>query len=610
MSITANHGEGGRPRGQPPTAVQCALALVTAGLAVAAAMLALIGTAQATYVVALADEGTQPQSATPIASSVQAAPTSTPPAAKSVCSSVLPATYDGTIRLNGEPAADPLTLTASIDGQTWATATVSDGRYSIDVPQKPPKTPPCFPDSGTILFTLEGYTCLPAEQEEGTGWVACGYRSFTPGLHHVDLVCLPMPTPTPLPDDATGAAALVVAGVDLPLNSTTTATYYQLSQAEPDSTSPARAAFLRGLVPYLDGDAAAAKEAWEDMLDAFPGAEQRAQAHLWLAKLDMTLLNDPDGASSHLQQALAAADGFYALRAEALLENQGAAPLAEGADTMPTPAADWEAVEGWLTSIWGPEALAPGPSPFDLTAWQRGQEFYQLGLAPEATNEFFSLIDQCSLQPWSVYRLARAFHDLDLPNLSAGAAGRLLALAGGPLEQMPRPLLELAYPLAYPSLIQAAAAENGLSPLLLLAMIRQESFFNPLAVSPAGALGLTQVMPSTADGISANLGLQDFSTSDLLQPQVSIEFGAYYLGRQLRQFDGNLYFALAAYNAGSDNAARWRQSLPTSDMDLFVELIDFTETRSYVKLVLENYAVYRFLYGGPDHATLLSNPPQ
>jgi hypothetical protein len=609
MSITTNQREGGPHRGQPPTAVQCALALVTAGLAVAAAMLALIGTAQATYVVALADEGTQPQSPAPIASSVQAAPTSTPPAAKSVCSSVLPATYDGTIRLNGEPAADPLTLTASIDGQTWATATISDGRYSIDIPQKPPKTPPCFPGSGTILFTLEGYTCLPAEQEEGAGWVACGYRSFTPGLHNVDLICLPMPTPTPLPDDATGAAALVVAGVDVPVDATTTATYHQLSQAEPEFSSPARAAFLRGLVPYLDGDAAAAKAAWEEMLDAFPGAEQRAQAHLWLAKLDTTLLSDPEGASAHLQQALAAADGFYALRAEALLQNQDAAPLPEAVDAGPTPAADWEAVEGWLTSLWGPEALAPGPSPFDLTAWQRGQEFYQLGLAREATNEFLSLIDQCSLQPWSLYRLARAFHDLDLPHLSANAAGRLLALAGGPLEQMPRPLLELAYPLAYPSLIQAAAAENGLSPLLLLAMIRQESFFNPLAVSPAGALGLTQVMPSTADGISANLGLQDFSTSDLLQPQVSIEFGAYYLGSQLRQFDGNLYFALAAYNAGSDNTARWRQSLPTSDMDLFVELIDFSETRSYVKLVLENYAVYRFLYGGADHATLLSTSP-
>ena len=73
----------------------------------------------------------------------------------------------------------------------------------------------------------------------------------------------------------------------------------------------------------------------------------------------------------------------------------------------------------------------------------------------------------------------------------AGLAAGLLAKAGSPLEQAPRALVQLAYPLAYLSLIQAAAAENDLSPLLLLAVIRQESFFDPLAASPAGALGLT-----------------------------------------------------------------------------------------------------------------------
>jgi soluble lytic murein transglycosylase len=89
---------------------------------------------------------------------------------------------------------------------------------------------------------------------------------------------------------------------------------------------------------------------------------------------------------------------------------------------------------------------------------------------------------------------------------------------------------------------------------------------------------------------------------------VSIRFGAYYLGSQMDLSAGNTYFALAAYNAGPDSAMRWSGSLTTSDIDLFVELIDFAETRSYVKLVLENYAVYRFLYGEADHPTFLSSP--
>jgi soluble lytic murein transglycosylase-like protein len=604
----ANHTGGGRPHGHPPTAIQCALAVVTAGLAVAAAMLALVGTAQANYIDALPDEETHPQSPLPVISHVQAAPTPMPSAAKALCPTALPATYSGTVRVDGQPAADALTLTASIDGQAWATATTSDGCYTISIPQHTPETPPCFPGSGTILFTLDGYTCMPAEEEEGTRWVACGYRSFTPGLHDVDFVCLAMPTATPSPDDASWAAPLVVAWLDQGLEAT--ATYRQFSQAQPEPSSAARAAFLSGLIPYLTGDAAAARTAWEEMLDAFPSPEHRAQAHLWLAKIDPTLPGDSEGAPAHLEQTMAATpDGFYALRAEAWLEDQGAAPLPEAEDTIQTPAApDWDAVEGWLTSLWGPEALAAGPSPFDLPAWQWGQEFHQLGLAREATNEFLWLIDQSSLQPWSLYRLARAFHDLDMPHLAAGAAVRLLAKAGGLPEQTPRALLELAYPLAYLPLIDAAAAENDLPPLLLLAVIRQESFFDPLASSPAGALGLTQVMPPTAQGIAAELNVADFSTADLLQPQVSIQFGASYLRSQLDAFAGNPYFALAAYNAGPDNASRWSQSLPISDMDLFLELVDFAETRSYVKLVLENYAVYRFLYGNADHPTLLSSP--
>jgi len=584
----AEHKGGGRP----PTAVQCALALVTAGLAVAAAMLALIATAHASYVAPVLEDGPSLQGLVSTVSHVQAAPDSPPSAVQTSCPPALPATYSGTVRVDGQPTPEPLTLTASIDGQDWATAVISDGRYDIDIPQHPPQTPPCFPGSGTILFTLDGYTCMPAEKEEGARWVALGYRSFAPGLHDVDLVCLPAPTPTPPPDDATGPVTLIVAKLDNLLE--TAVAYRQFWQTQPESSWASRAVFLSGLIPYQAGDAPAVSAAWEEMLDAFTSPEHRAQAHLWLAKMNLSLLGDSEGAAAHLEQALAAApSSFYSLRAEAWLQNQGAAPLPEAPDTIAPPAdPDWDAVEGWLTSIWGPEAPAAGAS----------------GLEHEATNDFLSLIDQSSLQPWSLYRLARAFDDLDMTHLAARAATHLLAKAGVSLEQAPRALVELAYPLAYPSLIQAAATENDLSPLLLLALIRQESFFDPLAASSAGALGLTQVMPPTAEGIAAELNVEGFSTSDLLQPQVSIRFGAHYLRSQLDSLGGNLYFALAAYNAGPDNASRWSASIPISDMDLFVELIDFAETRSYVKLVLENYAVYRFLYGDADHPTLLSSP--
>ena len=94
-------------------------------------------------------------------------------------------------------------------------------------------------------------------------------------------------------------------------------------------------------------------------------------------------------------------------------------------------------------------------------------------------------------------------------------------------------------------------------------------------------------------------------SSSLLSGTIDI---AHYLGSQLDLFDGNLFFALAAYNSGPGNADRWRQRLPAADMDLLVELMDITETRIFVKVVLENYAMYRFLYGGAAQPSLLTSP--
>jgi soluble lytic murein transglycosylase len=115
------------------------------------------------------------------------------------------------------------------------------------------------------------------------------------------------------------------------------------------------------------------------------------------------------------------------------------------------------------------------------------------------------------------------------------------------------------------------------------------------------------VIPTTAAEIAEKLGRSDFTPPDLLEPSLNIEFGAFYLGDQLRLFDGDLHLALAAYNGGPGNALRWRDDPAATDPDFLTETIDLEETRSYLELVLANYAVYRFLYGGASHPTLL--PP-
>jgi soluble lytic murein transglycosylase len=386
--------------------------------------------------------------------------------------------------------------------------------------------------------------------------------------------------------------------------------YGELWRAYPTSEHAAEAAFRSGFLLFCDGDAAGAQAAWSRTLIAPLGADGLARIHLWLGKAALAL-GDGDEAMAQFQQAQELApDSFSALRAEAWAADQGTTllPVQRGLATAPTQeigAPDWAAVEAWLTARFGAEAPAPASSL--PTAWLRGRELYVLGFRDEAEDEFLAALSESASDPWGLYRLARSFNDLDLTHLAARAAGRLLARSDAPLAQTPRPLLELAYPLAYASLVDAAGRENGVSPLLLLALIRQESLYDPQAISVAGAIGLTQVIPATGMEIAEKLGRSDFTPLDLLEPSLSIEFGAFYLGDQLRLLDGDLYLALAAYNGGPGNALRWRDDPTAVDPDFLVETIDLEETRSYLELVLVNYAVYRFLYDGESHPTLLTS---
>jgi soluble lytic murein transglycosylase len=185
----------------------------------------------------------------------------------------------------------------------------------------------------------------------------------------------------------------------------------------------------------------------------------------------------------------------------------------------------------------------------------------------------------------------------------ARAVATLLAALTRDAKTPPDDLLRLAYPLAYRDLAKQSATDAGVSPLLLLSLVRQESFYDAEAGSTAGALGLTQVVPTTGDAIATQLGVTGFTASDLFRPKVSLRFGASYLATQLTSFDGDAYHALAAYNGGP-GAASDAIDIAGSDPDLFVESLEFDETKSYVKLVMENYARYRQLYEGVGRASL------
>ena len=173
--------------------------------------------------------------------------------------------------------------------------------------------------------------------------------------------------------------------------------------------------------------------------------------------------------------------------------------------------------------------------------------------------------------------------------------------AGG--ERLPREILRMIYPIAYWDLIQRYSVANGLDPYLVAALMCQESTFVANIRSPANAVGLMQLVPSTARMYAKRLGLP-YSSSLLTAPEWNIRVATAYLGDQLREF-GSMYRVLAAYNAGDSRARRWTAERPGLSQEEWIDDIPFAETQAYVRKILAQAEDYRRLYGteagvGPD----------
>jgi soluble lytic murein transglycosylase len=165
-------------------------------------------------------------------------------------------------------------------------------------------------------------------------------------------------------------------------------------------------------------------------------------------------------------------------------------------------------------------------------------------------------------------------------------------------ELLPRVLRELLYPRYFYGWIAADAASYHADPRLLLAIMREESRFNPRAKSPAAARGLLQLLLSTARDVAEGLGLVEVEPEDLYDPRLVIQLGAKYLGDLLAEFDGDAYATAAAYNAGPAQARQWQQLAPAPGPDFFLSTVSFSETRHYVRKVLNSYERYGEIYQG------------
>jgi soluble lytic murein transglycosylase len=167
------------------------------------------------------------------------------------------------------------------------------------------------------------------------------------------------------------------------------------------------------------------------------------------------------------------------------------------------------------------------------------------------------------------------------------------------IPDLPRKYWEALFPKPYWSDLKRSSAANGLDPYLVASLIRQESEFNPNAVSRANAVGLMQLLPKTGKAVARQVKLKRFSASQLYTPAVNMQLGTRYFRGMVDKFGGSFEYALAAYNAGSDRVDEWLAQGKYRDPQEFVESIPFTETREYVQAILRNASVYKQLYGTP-----------
>ena len=237
--------------------------------------------------------------------------------------------------------------------------------------------------------------------------------------------------------------------------------------------------------------------------------------------------------------------------------------------------------------------------------YRRAQELKLLKRESDAARELSSLTERYGRDRNGAATLSRLLSD-------AGAHSEALRLArlnfrdslergGGPV---PPALWSVAYPVVYLPAIRLNAGPR-LDPYLVAAIIREESQYDARAVSRAGALGLMQLMPETARSMARRLGGPDVVRDDLFNQDINIRYGTRYLEQLVEQFSGNVVYAVAAYNAGPFAVSSWVAKNGAADLEEFVEMIPYQETRQYVKRVLRSYWEYRRLSGEPCQGRLL-----
>lgn len=242
--------------------------------------------------------------------------------------------------------------------------------------------------------------------------------------------------------------------------------------------------------------------------------------------------------------------------------------------------------------------IAEKPSNPEELHYYAAKELLFLHLYDEAVAELIDKLDKKNADLNDLYSIALFCQKAKLFSKSIRFAEQIASKLPDDycLAALNENIKTLLYPIYYYEEINKYAQLRDLDELFLAAVIREESRFDHLAKSSASARGLMQFIPSTARHISRTLGERDFNLEKLYNPEFSIKIGSKYIQQLLKEFKGDYLAALAAYNAGEQNAHRWLKICQNKDPEQLLLEISFRETKDYVKRVMSSYWEYRLLF--------------
>ncbi len=320
----------------------------------------------------------------------------------------------------------------------------------------------------------------------------------------------------------------------------------------------------KGWAAYARGDLNTARELFRFISTTYTQTNVRRQSEYWLARCLDRLGQKEEARVLYQKLASAPYEDLYAQHAV----RRGARRTEPSANPLKREGPDWRE----LAEKEMPEELELA---YELTALSAMRDAFQevrRNMRRENTRFAHAL-------------LADYYHAAGNELLMYGSLRKAWPqLATVEQDSVPVYFMKMYYPLEYSDEIEKYAKERGLDANLVRGLILQESYYNPQAKSRVGATGLMQLMPPTAKEHAKRLRIP-FAVSRLENPKVNVQLGTYHLRMLIDMFGGNVYFAVASYNAGQGNVLKWRRAAPGKPTDEFLESIPFPETRNYVKRV-------------------------